>query len=232
MIELQAIDTKIYALKDEKDTKPEQIKALEVSLEEKKKNLNSSEQALKEMLNERKAEELELASKEEGIKKLQIQLYQLKTNKEYAAMLKEIEGMKADASLLEDQVLEILDKIDKQKEGIDAGKQALLKEEEKTKQEKNKIQMRVKEIDDCLAKLEAQRKEISSNVDRKLLAQYERVLKNRDGLAIVKVSNNACDGCNMSLPPQMINLIKMYERIVSCEVCQRILYLEDEILNS
>ncbi len=232
LIELQAVDTQIYALTEEKNAKPDEIKALEEAFQQKKENLASLEKKFKELLSERKTKELELATKEEGIKKLQIQLYQLKTNKEYTAMLKEIEGIKADASLLEDQILEILDKIDKQKENIQNQKQNLSKEEEKFKEEKNKIEMRLKEIEGHLAQLNGQRKAITSNIEPKILTQYERVLKNRDGLAIVKIVNNACQGCNMSLPPQVINLIKMYERLVSCEVCQRILYLQEEIFKN
>lgn len=230
--ELQVVDTEIYALKDEKNKKPEEVKQLEALFEEKKNLLASLEKKQQDLLKERKGKELELATKEESIKKFQIQLYQLKTNKEYSAMIKEIEGQKADASLLEDEILETLDKIDKGKDNINKEKQNLSKEEEKLNIEKNKIQVRIKEIESRLAQLEAQRKNIIANIEPKILAQYERILNNRDGLAIVKVSNHACQGCNMSVPAQMINLIKMYERIISCEICQRILYLDEETENS
>jgi len=65
-------------------------------------------------------------------------------------------------------------------------------------------------------------------IDRKILTQYERILNNRDGLAIVSVKGNSCQGCNMFVPAQVINLIKMYERIITCEVCNRMLYIKDE----
>jgi predicted nucleic acid-binding Zn-ribbon protein len=180
-------------------------------------------------MKERKEKELELASKEEQLKKQQIQLYQLKTNKEYSAMLKEIEGIKADISLQEDKILELMDKIEKKQNELTQAKQNFAKEEQEFNTQKNKIELRIKEIEERLATLEIQRKEVSKDIKPEILTQYERILKNRDGLAIVKVNNHACAGCNMTLPPQMINLIKMYERIICCEICQRMLYLEEEI---
>jgi predicted nucleic acid-binding Zn-ribbon protein len=52
-------------------------------------------------------------------------------------------------------------------------------------------------------------------------------LQSKGGLAIASVKNNSCGGCNMFVPPQVINLIKMYDSIVTCEMCNRILYTEE-----
>ena len=82
LIQLQIIDTEIYALRYEKELKPNEIKALEISFEEKKQRLADLEKASLDLQKQRKDKELELASKEEAIKKSQVQLYQLKTNKE------------------------------------------------------------------------------------------------------------------------------------------------------
>ena len=77
--------------------------------------------------------------------------------------------------------------------------------------------------------MEAERARAVPGVDPKILKQYDRILTNRDGMAIVGVKDSACSGCNMSVPPQVVNLIKMYERIITCEVCNRILYIPDEV---
>ena len=85
----------------------------------------------------------------------------------------------------------------------------------------------MQEIDQRLAVLEAQRKQLLPGLDQQILSQYERILHSRDGLAIVSVRDNSCAGCNMNVPPQVINLIKMYESIVTCEVCNRIFYIQE-----
>jgi hypothetical protein len=228
LIKLQKIDSEIYALKAEKESKPEQIKTLDAAFEEKKQRLASLDKKNLDLQKLKKDKELELASKEEAAKKLQSQLYQLKTNKEYQAMLQQITDAKADASVIEDKILELMDRIDNAKSEIDKEKQVLQQEEKLLNEQKNKIQNRIKEIDGRLSQLEAQQKQIMPEIDAKILPQYQRILKSRDGLAIVKVKDNSCGGCNMHVPPQVINLIKMYERIITCEVCNRMLYIDDE----
>ena len=76
-----------------------------------------------------------------------------------------------------------------------------------------------------LEKILAKRSELAARVETKSLAKYERLLKNKDGLAIVPISNEACQGCFRRLPPQVINEIRMYESLVVCDSCARLLYI-------
>jgi len=227
LVALQAIDTQIYNLETEKNSKPEEIKKLDTAFEEKKQHLADLEKKLLDLQKQRKGKELDLGSKEEVIKKNQTQLYQLKTNKEYTAMLKEIAGTKADISVIEDGILGIMEQADAAKDDIAREREVLKGEEGKLSMEKNKIQVRIKEIDDRLAQLRADRSRATSGIDAKIMGQYDRIMKGRDWLAIALVKNNACQGCFMNVPPQVINLIKMYDQLVVCEVCQRILYIDD-----
>ena len=142
-------------------------------------------------------------------------------------MLQQIEGIKADASVIEDKILSLFDQVDKAKNEGEKEKQRLKDEEKIFLEQKKKTEDRIKEIEDRLAQLEAQRKQVTPDIAPKILTQYERIMKNREGVGIVGVKNNACQGCNMSVPPQVINLIKMYERIITCEVCNRILYTDE-----
>lgn len=228
LIQIQGIDSEIYFLKYEKEAKPKEIKAIEEAFEEKKLSLASLEKTSLDLQKQRRDNELELASKEEGIKKLQTQLYQLKTNKEYQTMLQQINDAKADNSLIEDKILELFGQADKIKLEIEQEKKRLQEEEKLFHEQKNKIEVRLKEIEGSIAQLEGQRKQALPQLNNKILIQYERILLNRDGLAIASVKNNSCQGCNMFVPPQVINLIKMYERLITCEVCNRILYIEEE----
>ena len=228
LLQLQTVDTEIYNLKAEKEAKPQEIKLLDDAFQAKKQGMADLEKKSLDIQKQKKDKELELASKEEAAKKLQTQLYSLKTNKEYQTMLQQINDAKADGSVIEDQILRSMDQLDQVKAEIEKEKQALQREEKKFNEEKNKIQNRVKEIDDRIAQLDAQRNQMAPNIDKKIMAQYNRILASRDGLAIVGVKDNSCQGCNMFVPPQVINLIKMYERIITCEVCNRMLYTNDE----
>ena len=229
LIELQVIDGEIYTLNREKESLPGKIKAAEELLETKKSGIKELGVSLTASQVRLKDKEIELQQKEEQVKKLDGQLFQLKTNKEYSAMLKEIEGVKADSSLVEDQIIKLMDEIDATKKKIIEEK-GLFKEKEKdTQREKDAVNARLKEIDSRLSELLAKRDKIVPNLEAKTLARYERVLKNKDGLAMVPVEDGACGGCHMNLPPQIISEVKLREGIVVCGSCLRILYIDGNV---
>jgi uncharacterized protein len=227
LLQLQSIDSQIYSLNEQKTTRPKEIEILKLAFEEKKKHLAELEKIALDLQKAKKDAEMELGSKEEGVKKLQGQLYSLKTNKEYNTMLQQISDSKADASRVEDKILEVMEKIETSRKDLEAEKGRLSQEEKVFNEQKKKVEDQLKEIDEKLSQLDVQRKRIVPEIDKKIIGQYERILSNRDGLAIVEVKNDICMGCNMLVPAQVINLIKMYDRMVTCEVCNRILFLND-----
>jgi len=227
LVKLQGLDSEIYALNNEKEAKPLEIKVAEESFEAKKQNLALLEKNSLDLQKHRKEKELELATNAEVVKKLQGQLYSLKTNKEFQTMLQQIADTKADGSVIEEKILISFEDSDKIKAQIDQENIKLRAEEKVFLEEKKKVELRIKEIDDHLNQLQSQRKQVTPGIDSKMLAEYERILSSRDGLAIVTVIDNSCGGCHMLVPPQVINLIKMYEHIVTCEVCNRIFYIAE-----
>ncbi|MCK9571670.1 MAG: C4-type zinc ribbon domain-containing protein [Candidatus Omnitrophica bacterium] len=227
LVSLQKVDSEIYSLKNELAAKPLALEAIQKAFEDKKKNLAYLQQKLLDLQKSRKERELELGTNEESIKKLQGQLYSLKTNKEFQVMLKQIQDAKADSSVIEEKILVLFDETDKLNKEVENENLKLQQEEKLSSEEKNKVDLRVKEINDRLSVLNSQRKQAVEAVTAKMLSQYERILQSRDGLAIVSVKDNSCGGCHMLVPPQVINSIKMYEQIITCEVCNRILYIQE-----
>ncbi len=227
LVKLQELDTEIYILNNEKNSKPQEIKVLEAFFESKKQGLAELEKKSFDLQKQRKEEELELGSNAEAVKKLQGQLYSLKTNKEFQTMQQQIADTKADGSVIEEKILISFEESDKIKSQVEQENLKLKEEEKIFAKKKKKIKIRVKEIDEHLNQLEAQRKQIVPDIDPKMLLEYERILHSRGGLAIVTVKGNSCGGCHMLVPPQVINLIKMYEHIITCEMCNRILYISE-----
>jgi hypothetical protein len=227
LVKLQELDSEIYNLGNERVAKPQEIKVIEATFELKKQELLVLEKKALDLQKQRKEKELELATNAEGVKKLSGQLFSLKSNKEFQAMQQQIADAKADGSLIEEKILISFDESDKIKAQIDS-ENLKLKEEEKTfQQQKKTVELRIQEIGERLSQLDAQRKQIIPEVEPKILQEYERILHSRGGLAIVIVKDNSCGGCHMLVPPQVINLIKMYDRIITCEVCNRILYIQE-----
>lgn len=227
LVKLQELDSEIYALENEKAAKPQEIAGLLASFEAKKQVLAELEKKSLEVQKQRKEKELELAANAEAVKKLQGQLYSLKTNKEFQLMQQQIADNKADGSVIEEKILICFEESDKIKLRIEEENSRLKDEEKIFSEQKKKAQDRLKEIDERLSQLDAQRKRVIPDIDPKMLHEYERILRSRDGLAIVTVKDNSCGGCHMLLPPQVINLIKMYEHVITCEVCNRILYITE-----
>jgi len=226
LIELQKLDEQIYKFRKRKNDIPVRIKFLEDEFKKKGDGLRAVQDAFKTQQVKQKDRENDLASKEETIKKSQAQLYQLKTNKEYQAMQHEIDGHNADKSVIEDEILVIFDENEAKKKDIDKQKSILAEEEKKSAQEKERVNSELKEIEEKLAVLDGQRKELAGKIDKIMLNKYERILKGKNGLAMVPVMHDACGGCNMNVPPQVINEIQMHNSLIFCESCARILYIE------
>ena len=228
LMKLQALDAQLYRLRREREAKPKLIEELETRRNEEEAAVKAIEEKTKANQVKRKQRELDLSSKEEGIKKLQAQLYQLKTNKEYQTMQHEIEGQKADNSRIEDEILMLMEDAETLDKELVKEKALFAEAEKHLIEDKKKIEAEISSLDGEISNLEAQRKEVSALVDKKVLAHYEKVLANRDGLALAAVKSHSCQGCFMNLPPQVINEIKMGDKIVTCESCARILYIEKE----
>ena len=113
LIELQDIDFEIYKIRTDLEEMPGRIAAYDEIIKDKEHIFKDSEEKLKKVELERKQKEMDLKTKEDQIKKQQGQLFQIKTNKEYAALEKEIGSAKADNSILEEEILKLFDKYHK-----------------------------------------------------------------------------------------------------------------------
>ncbi len=229
LIGLQKFDKAVFDLKKEKGEAPGKLARIDAAAAEMKACLKGMEEDRQRMALEQKKREGDLAVREEEIKKAQGQLAQLKTNKEYQAKMAEIESLKADKSVIEEEILGLMEAVEAAKAPLETERRRLAEEEKKFGQQRAAINERVKQIDADIQQLEGKRKIAAAAVDKGLLQHYEHVLQGRGDIALVPVQENSCQGCHMLIPPQVINEIRMHERLISCETCTRILYLEDDV---
>ncbi|MDP2929187.1 MAG: C4-type zinc ribbon domain-containing protein [Candidatus Omnitrophota bacterium] len=227
LIELQGLDTQILKIERDLESIPEDIKRMDGAFEEKKANLKKLEDGAKALALKRKEKEMDLESKEGAIKKFQSQLYQVKTNKEYTALEGEIGRAKADNSLVEEEILKIFDQMDAENQKISKEKDFLKTEEGKLILEKKKLDDEVKRIKGEVDGLRTRRADLAQRIDKAVLVKYDRILKGKDGLAVVPVAGGSCQGCFRIMPPQVIHEINMKKDLVFCENCARILYIEE-----
>ena len=229
LVDLQKLDKEIYDLNQDKAEKPKLIALLQEEFEGKKANVKQLEEKLKQVQLQRNQKELELKEKETAIEKTNAQLSALKTNREYTAKLTEIESLKADKSIFEEKILESYDQADAVKRELDEERKKIVEEEKGFLERKKVLEDDMKQIDDRLSVLESQRTRLLPDIDKDNLKKYERILNHKEGIAIVPVLNNSCGGCHMNVTQQMINEMKMHAQLINCEICARILYLEDDL---
>jgi len=227
LVELQALDSRIYRLEDEIEAIPEGIKKAEDIFNGKSAELKRLEEELKALQLKRKEKEGELESKEGTIKKYQTQMYQVKTNKEYTALQEEIGRVRADNSLIEEDIINILDKAEEENKKIQKEKDFLKTEEARLGEEKKVLTAEADKIKLELEGLKQQRSELVQKVDKHILPRYDRIIKSKAGLAVVPVINDACQGCHRVLPPQVVNEVRMKTNLIFCDNCARIIYIEE-----
>ncbi|MFC1631832.1 zinc ribbon domain-containing protein [Candidatus Omnitrophota bacterium] len=224
LVQVQGLDSELYKLNELKAAKPAEKQDLQNALDQQKESLKNAENQSKALQLKRKEREMDLETKEKEIKKYQAQLLQIKTNKEYMSMQKQIEGLKADNSVLEDDILGLMDQIDKAKTTVSAEREKMVSAENKVKAESAKIDQEIKQIEEQINSLNKQRVELCVNIDKNLLSRYERILQAKSALALVPVIDQSCGGCHQVLPPQVINETRMKDQLVTCEFCARLLY--------
>lgn len=229
LVELQKSDVDIYAFKRELEDKPARIVELKEKFEQKKAHLKELENKLKTIQVDQKNYELDLKQKEDLIVKGDQSLALLKTNKEYQAKLYEIENFKADQSIIEEKLLLLFDDVEDVRKKIEHEKVLVAQEEKQYLQEKKSVDDEIDVIKDRIVVLESQRNRLIPGVHPDYLKRYEKILKNKEGLAIVPIKNHACGGCFMNVTEQLVNEMRMHEQIVSCNMCARMLYLEEDI---
>ena len=224
---LQAIDGELFRLRRQQQEKPEELERAEAQVAAQEAQLKAAESRLKALQVAQKEKEVELQTREGQVKKLQGQLFQLKTNKEYTAMQREIDTLKADNSLLEEAILRAFDEIDQAVKERQQAQERFATQQAWLGAERERIERELAAIDEQMAQLERGRQVLVPEVAPSALTTYERVLDIREGLAMVPLVSESCGGCHRRLPPQVINQVYLKADLVTCETCNRILYVDE-----
>lgn len=224
--DLQVLDKQIYDFSQELLQIPLQLKAYEQEYDLAKKAFQTVEEKLKQAKLKQKDKEMELGQKEEQILKRQGQLNLVKTNEEYSAIRLEIANMKADNSVLEEAILLLMDEVESETKQVNAGKESLKIEEKKLAERKAEVAEREKVAQVQMEDLKSKRKAFVGQVSPETSSFYERILAKKSGVALARIDSENCSSCQMKLRAQVLNEVKLQEKIVLCENCTRILYEE------
>lgn len=222
--ELQTTDLELHTLTAEQDAIPEKIAALEQQINLLNRRLEEAKQKLTNSRTELKLAELNLTSQEEALVKYNSQLFSAKTNEEYKAFLREIETAERKKSEMEDQIITLMERIEQEETQLAKRKTEKETEESKKEQEiqavkASQLQLETR-IEEVREKYERLRREVPENI----LAIYDRIKKNKQGLAAARILDGSrCSACLNPVPTQQAIEAAHSDEIVFCEYCGRIL---------
>lgn len=228
LFRLQNIDREILERKKMIKEIPEKKRVLENQANERKEIVEEIKQRLRENQNKELAIDRKLQETKINISRHKKQLLSVKTNKEYAALLKEISTEESNIERLEEEMLTLLDEMEGIKEEKNEEEKTLLKMQESYEKNKKVLEEKKNRFEREIEEKKIKREKIASELDHNLLKRYERIRSNRDGIAVVQIQGENCGGCFAAIPPQLINEVKKGDKILTCQSCGRILiYLEE-----
>ena len=227
LIALQEVDAKIFSVTRVIDSFPSKIAEIELPFRESRDAFDLIKQQLESLERKKRDKESALDDTSDKIKKLKSRTADIKTNKEYQALLSEIESVEKERSSLEDEILVIMEEMES------ASKQTK-KEEAKYRINKEKIDILKKDIEQ--EKLAAEKElqglkktssEIAGTIDQEIYDQYKNLIDLYKVYVVVEAKGEICQGCNMNIPPQLFVELKKNEEIVHCPQCRRIIYFRN-----
>jgi predicted nucleic acid-binding Zn-ribbon protein len=224
LVTLQKIDSKLDELKVLKGELPMEVADLEDEIQ----GLHARQTRIEEEINgitefiEQKKE----AIKESGalVKKYEKQSNNVKNNREFEAITKEMEMQQLEIKLAEKHIKDATEEISEKAVLLEKAKKTIAAKEgilNTKKEELEKIIASTEKEEKHFNKMAAEAKE---SVDPRLLASYTKIRHSyRNGLAVVQVERDACGGCFYAIPPQKQSEIRQHKKIMVCENCGRVL---------
>lgn len=226
LVYIQALERNIQIVETKLKDIPQKMEALDKNLENTRGSITEMESDLKNLKKKYRFIEEEVAVSRDREIKNKEKLGSVKTNKEYQAVLKEIDDLKKKISALEDEMLVILEQIE-ECESLIAEK---TKESEvlfqKIEQDKEVVQAEFKEEEKKLADFKEKREKAGKMVDPKLFEKYTWVQNLVGPMAIVTVKKAVCQGCHLNIPHQMYNELQRCDSLRFCPHCQRMIYFD------
>jgi predicted nucleic acid-binding Zn-ribbon protein len=223
LISIAKVDAALHAARTELEALPGQVDKIGRSLEVIEGRERESAEQVDEMTKERRALEQLVEDNAEKVKKYRIQLMEVKTNKEYTAMLHEIEHIEKDTDAKEERLLVLMDELDQETDQSDSLLEDGKKERAGLKEKRSKLEERVKLLEVEVQKLESEKPRLLAELDPHLTSKYKRILARLHDYAVTNVVDETCQGCFTRIPPQLVVEVRRNERIIACEACGRIL---------
>jgi hypothetical protein len=225
LVLLQQADSELKRVESALQDAPRRHAETDARREAERGRLDAAKAALDESLRARRQREGELQSLEAKRSKYKGQLMDVKTNKEYTAMLHEIEGVERDVRACEDQILAEMERAESLATAVKHEEADFKQGEAGFKAEIARLEAEVRQLETQAAALRAERDQALATLSDGARELFTRVARLR-GSAVSAARDTICQACRVKLRPQMYMELKHNDRITQCPSCSRILFYE------
>jgi len=223
---LQVIDAKSREARLAATSLPQKLRPAKDDLARLQKMLDAERARLAETDTWRKEQEELIRSEDEAAKAAKAKLQQSKNARDFSAANREIDNKRRSVAEREQEVLKVMEAMEQTQKGLEAHEADVGALREQIEAEEAKINEQIQILEAEAVKESHGREEIIAGLPDSVVKRYETVSRSK-GYAVVPVIDGTCQGCHMSLPPQLANIIARLESIESCSQCQRLLYRPD-----
>jgi predicted nucleic acid-binding Zn-ribbon protein len=224
LIDLQALDARIGALEGDLARLPREIDAVHATVNEARAAVESSKARLDAARKSQRAKEKDLEDNRIKRQKFEGQLYQVKTNKEYSAVLSEIEDVKQEKARIEEEILGFMEEQERAALDVKDAEGRFKSREVEGRGEESALAEKLRGAEADLAVVRSERGQLARELPPIVLADYDKILRHR-GVAVVEVTKpNFCGGCHVTMTPQRLQELRQQNTLIHCESCGRYLY--------
>ena len=227
LIKLQECDSQLVKLSAKRKKLPDDIDKLDKEFSSFKEGIEKNKMKYNELKARHTESENKIKKLNDGMVKTKERMLEVKNNKEYQAMLKEIEIAESSRGDIETLIISILEELDKLSILVKKDDETLKQSRNEYEQEKKIIEDDLNTIDADVVDWEKKRIDLQKSVSDDLLARYEKIKKRNKGVGVISVWKAVCNGCHMNIPPQLYNELQKSNELLSCPNCNRIIYFQD-----
>ena len=225
--DLQGLDSRIAGLERKLEAIPVRLQAIRESQAQATAAVEAQRTRLAGARKELRSREKDLEQNASERTKRETKLYEVKTNKEYSAVLAEIETIKVEKGRVEEEILALMETQERMTREIADADVRLKRQTEEARAQEAAATEELRALEADVAVVRAERDSLARDIPRDSMAQYTRLLKGRGGLAVAVVgANGICTGCRLGLTLQRFNELRQSSQILTCEGCGRILFYQ------
>ncbi|HEY3156746.1 MAG TPA: C4-type zinc ribbon domain-containing protein [Candidatus Eisenbacteria bacterium] len=222
LLQVQRYDARLMDAQRKRDEIPARREALRAALDQAKASHEHAKKELERVRLERRGQEKEIEVVQNEGSKLERQLLDLKTNKEYQAMLHEIQLLKSKRSDRETLVLECFEREESLVAQAKQAEQRIAEEERRLKAGEAELEKEAATLDQTIHSLRVDRDQVRPRIPATVLARYDRLAGSRNGIAVAEIRKGACGACFTALTPQAMQEVRRNDAVLQCESCGRI----------